>query len=413
MTYDLSDTLSDGYEGMGPVISGILHAVTPLAGGRFIRQQGQTQGISVTDMLNGGIRFIDFRMMYTQGPGRAIGEKDWYCLHGCESQRKATEYLKQIRSWLDEHPKELVVIWASRHGNPTMCGTDQYPGTTPAERQVFFHQVKEIFGGLLFNSAQRLNETSLAALQQANQRLLWFATDYVESTSSSDVALDAKRIDNRLVNSGHGVGAMQFFRQGGAEMRKSRANDQFLLVSLAGGSPKSAVEDAAKITFLPDVFGSHDKWAKDCAKSSEIPNMTSCPETLMDWGLLANYYNQKVLDLIYSEGFSNFNTDFPNAIYLDAVDLGGLIRTGTARITPLHRPVDHRAVGHATDGYAYAATLLAANVRRLCRQRDDCSSIASQVEEERRKHPLSLWEDSDRGRLAGWPVLSNQDVLMV
>ena len=66
------------------------------------RRNGQAYiwfSIAAQDMLNGGIRFIDFRMMYTQGPGRAIGEKDWYCLHGCESQRKATEYLKQIRSW--------------------------------------------------------------------------------------------------------------------------------------------------------------------------------------------------------------------------------------------------------------------------------------------------------------------------
>ena len=52
------------------------------------------------DMLNGGIRFIDFRIMYTKGPDRAFGEKDWYCLHGCESQHKAIEYLKQIRKWL-------------------------------------------------------------------------------------------------------------------------------------------------------------------------------------------------------------------------------------------------------------------------------------------------------------------------
>ena len=31
---------------------------------------------------------------------------------------------------------------------------------------------------------------------------------------------------------------------------------------------------------------------QDCAESAKIPNMTTCPERLMDWGLLANYYNQ-------------------------------------------------------------------------------------------------------------------------
>ena len=34
--------------------------------------------------------------------------------------------------------------------------------------------------------------------------------------------------------------------RGGAELKESRAKDQFLLVSLAGGMPKEAVEDAAK-----------------------------------------------------------------------------------------------------------------------------------------------------------------------
>eukprot|EP00439_Symbiodinium_sp_Y106_P007149 s5343_g1.t1 len=57
MTYDLSDTLSDGYEGMS--------AAATLGGTRTrnFNMGGQTQGITVTDMLEGGIRFIDFRIM--------------------------------------------------------------------------------------------------------------------------------------------------------------------------------------------------------------------------------------------------------------------------------------------------------------------------------------------------------------
>lgn len=36
-----------------------------------------------------------------------------------------------------------------------------------------------------------------------------------------------------------------------------------------------------------------------------------------------------MLDLVYTESSAEGNADFPNAIYLDAVDVGGLIRTGT------------------------------------------------------------------------------------
>eukprot|EP00913_Durusdinium_trenchii_P009220 g8667.t1 len=39
--------------------------------------------------------------------------------------------------------------------------------------------------------------------------------------------------------------------------------------------------------------------------------------------------------MAYVEGAADLDVDFPNAIYLDAMDLGGLIRTGTATINPL------------------------------------------------------------------------------
>ncbi|CAE7562651.1 Plcxd1 [Symbiodinium natans] len=236
MTYDLSDTLSDGYEGMSAATSAILHALTPGLAGRFIRKQGQTQGITITEMLEGGIRFIDFRVMYTVGPDRVAGGKDWYCLHGCESKRKAIAYLREVRSWMDAHPKEVVVLWASRHGNVALTGTAQYPGTTPAERQAFFKQVEDVFGELLMENVS-LNETSIVDLQRRNKRLLWFASDYVESTRSSPRAADARSIDNQLKGGGYGREFVDFAKQGGSKLRDDRARNQFLLVSMSVGPP--------------------------------------------------------------------------------------------------------------------------------------------------------------------------------
>ena len=51
MTYDLSTALSDGYEDMPGSISKILHALTPLVAGEFIRDQGRTQGTNITSQL--------------------------------------------------------------------------------------------------------------------------------------------------------------------------------------------------------------------------------------------------------------------------------------------------------------------------------------------------------------------------
>ena len=83
MTYDLSTALSDGYEGLPSIVTTILHELTPLVAGQFIRDQGRTQGLNLTAQLDGGVRFIDFRIMFTSSlPESAEGKatKDWYCL---------------------------------------------------------------------------------------------------------------------------------------------------------------------------------------------------------------------------------------------------------------------------------------------------------------------------------------------
>ena len=78
MTYDLSTALSDGYEGLPSIVTTILHELTPLVAGKFIRDQGRTQGLNITEQLDGGVRFIDFRIMFTSAEHKLT--KDWYCL---------------------------------------------------------------------------------------------------------------------------------------------------------------------------------------------------------------------------------------------------------------------------------------------------------------------------------------------
>ena len=96
MTYDLSTAMSDGYEGLPSIVTTILHALTPLVAGQFIRDQGRTQGLNITAQLDSGVRFIDFRIMLTSPPPPAEqpdASKDWFCLHGCQTNHPALEYL--------------------------------------------------------------------------------------------------------------------------------------------------------------------------------------------------------------------------------------------------------------------------------------------------------------------------------
>jgi hypothetical protein len=87
----------------------------------------------------------------------------------------------------------------------------------------------------------------------------------------------------------------------------------------------------------------------------------------MDSSLINNYYNQRVLDAIFVEGEKNPAVDFPNAIYIDTVDVSGTIRTGTHLLNPLGKDTD-LPTAHNTTGYAYSATVIGATIRRLCRR---------------------------------------------
>ena len=85
MTWDLSTRISDGGIDDHSKIAHVLHELGGIPGvGSWIRTQAQTQGLNVTAQLDAGIRFLDFRVMYTSS--------DWYCLHMLQTNRKAITY---------------------------------------------------------------------------------------------------------------------------------------------------------------------------------------------------------------------------------------------------------------------------------------------------------------------------------
>ena len=91
MTWDLSETVSDGANDLNPTLSWVLHMFKSIFGiGGFIRDQAKTQGLDMVQQLDNGIRFIDFRIMYTAAPeGSSFGHHDWYCLVCFDSQSKS------------------------------------------------------------------------------------------------------------------------------------------------------------------------------------------------------------------------------------------------------------------------------------------------------------------------------------
>ena len=126
--------------------------------------------------------------------------------------------------------------------------------------------------------------------------------------------------------------------------------------------------------------------------------------SLQDVGQLANYYNQISLDMSFSNSLG-----FPNAIYLDAMDVEGVIRTGTA----LTGAPDATDPTHEQTAFAYSDTLILYTLRKACGQLtaplpDECTSLDELYSQRRAQFPLTRWDDDYYGRHSDWPPITTQ-----
>jgi len=129
-----------------------------------------------------------------------------------------------------------------------------------------------------------------------------------------------------------------------------------------------------------------------------------CPEYLQEISQLHNYYKQ----LSFSAALKN-SWDFPNAIYLDAVDVNGTIRTGTKNFFPNQIFFDEKNAevdDHGETKFAYAHILLFYNLRIICGSNStgNCQILKNYLEDKISAYPLQRWDDQVHGRLINWPV---------
>jgi len=229
-------------------------------------------------------------------------------------------------------------------------------------------------------------------------------------------------------------------RNGKAARETDKASNRFWLVSMASSADPDQIKSAAELTFLPLLPSMRASLVKTCSQTLGVPGVSSwCPMRLLEISQLTNYYNQRVLDAIYLEGADDPAVDFPNAIYIDAIDTEGRIRTGPELLNPapaLREEPPSAATTEgggggggggggssdvATAGFAYSATLVAANIRRFCRRLaggasslaavaaaaadNGCAAMLQGAEAARQLAPLRLWNDTEKGRRADWPSL--------
>ena len=408
LSYDLSLTVSEGGIDGSAELANLLHDHThiiPNDAEDYLRIQAATQGLTITQQLLSGIRFFDLRIMYEDNL------KDWYSLHMVQSNVPSIDYFKEIRTFIDSHPKEIVVLWVSKHGSQCAVGQDQYPNTTIAQKQQYWNDIMAVFDGVLVNTAETfVNTTSIKDMVARNHRVLIYATDYIEFTGSSPYALDGCLINNQL---GPGVSdeinakkwEEQQFSTAKTVKQQNKAENKFFLMSMATGVPVDQMVCAFIQKFLP---GKNREANHKCVKAFNIPGFNKCPETLLDIANLENYYKQITLEETYNNMIKNEgNWNFPNAIYINAVDFDGTIRTGLEVLWGKNRnPQDTE---HATTSYAYADTLIAANLINSCthanistNDKENCEKLMTTLNTRRSLYPSKFWDDKEYGRLSSW-----------
>jgi hypothetical protein len=409
LTYNLSLKTSDGGIDGAIALAQAMHRFSdeiPDKLNDFIRTQAQTQVLTLTQQLNNGIRFLDFRIMYEYSDRI---DPQWYSLHFLQTYETAIAYLKEAHLWLLSHPQEILVVWLSKHGSTCSTGESAYPKTSVEAKQSFWSDVVSIFGSLLVNSVETpINETSIATLLSLNKRIVIYASDYIEFTGSSELALDGCLIDNALGPSVYQAEDMvewqnSFFAAAEATKARDKGRQGLLLMSMASSPSVTTTVVAGEFYF----FGSrvpHSQGVDYCTNEfvSFAGVMTWCPESLLDFSQLQNYYSQISIENAYRKAEGDHDIGLPNAIYLNSLDIGGLMRTGT-QVWGTSRSED---TTHFETGYAYVATLVAYNIRRLCFQTSSsyrgssgCRDILSLFEMERNKNPLLTWNDPEHGRL--------------
>ena len=425
LSYDLSLTVStDGIDNMEKISSWLraLSIVRPNEIEEFMRLQAMTQKLDIIQQLDNGIRFIDLRIALEREEDEEVNSNyNWYSIHGLQSNHPVKFYLELILTWMEEHPHEIIIIYLSRLGDTDAVGNDAYPDTSVEEKRHFWKSYVDLFGGMLFDtSISDYHGTSMEELLQRRHRVVTFAADYKEFTDKSKFAYDAKGVDNEYngdcFNEEVTIAKQRkyFFRKKKHQYQNhgnhSSNSRWFSLKGMNTSVNDWQVKSALRQRFLPiDPFDS-------CAKKVNIPGNAMCPRSVLEIAQLTNYYNQIPLDEAY---LAHVNDDderevfFPHAFYLDAIDYGGTIRTGTTTLYGQERKESEAQ--HRFARYTFVDTILGFNLRNVCKVKrvvgtssdgGICDQYATYVKSKRSENPSLLWQEPEMGRLNDWPTAS-------
>jgi hypothetical protein len=321
MTATLSNVVADNANDLPSFLSALLHNVLDpnSVDAKWLRNQSVTQVLNMTQLLQNGVRFIDFRIVWTKGPD---GSFNWFCLHMMQTRVSAMELLRELKSFLDAQPQEVVFLWITRHSD-SCAGFD---GSTIVEQQALFSQIQHLFGGVVFDHGrQRLNETTFSGMWKTNQRLIMAVAAWDTFANRSSLALDAcasmdiwdppDGVMQQIKTQDSQISQML---NSSALREQARMQNRVWATFWSTSTPTTQLISTALTTVFPSSPSEKAELMKACADSFNIPNSTFCPQTQLEVTSLSNYYLQKVLLFGINRGLQ-----FPMVVYGDNIGSDG------------------------------------------------------------------------------------------
>lgn len=294
------------------------------------RAMAMTHKLNLKQQLDSGVRHIDFRTIEHEGK--------WKGVHCLVTYNEISVYLRELAEWLAAHPKELIVMVVTKHGN---ANAEWEAGLN---LQNLLNHFTSALGSLIIKAKDNPPKTTkINTYIQLKQRVLIYMQAASSVEPGGTLMMDAKQNDHMYAFPDGIIkpeGYVKWLRSYGDQNKHGQ--DRWNDVPLFTSSPTDVAFFVQNILGnpCPVPFDYLDEW---------------CPPTLQDIASLTNYYSQRVLEEWYVKG----SRKLPNSIMFDLIDHEGTIRTGHDCISGCERYGDMRL---RKAKYAMTATIALLNV---------------------------------------------------
>uniref|UniRef100_A0A7S2SB21 Phosphatidylinositol-specific phospholipase C X domain-containing protein n=1 Tax=Mucochytrium quahogii TaxID=96639 RepID=A0A7S2SB21_9STRA len=339
LTYDLDDKMSKSADDVPGWVHeavsymdkfGIDGAVETVM--KLVNTQAVTQTLDVVGQLDAGIRFMDLRVSY-EDPG-------WYGFHFTLTKQSFESYLKQIRSWLNKHRGEFLMIALTHHGDG--CA-DMSKFTDDSQKAKALAELKTI----LVNNLQDVlvddsltNTTTLGeylgrgkqvALYTANQAELGLGLSHCTNVNQHSTGADVTEYllkgqgydwQHTLFSTGKKVNA-EYVAKNSVHLISGATSANDCLAKNALAYQAGKLLSGGLLALSTFAAGLRTCFELGLVKTARA-NM-DLPLSLQHYGWLTNFYSSAMMDYALGAGAG---WGLPTVMYLDQVGTEGTLTWG-------------------------------------------------------------------------------------